>query len=716
MEPLPGAAPFPPELRERLEAALRELGPDYRPRARHLDPAGRPCFSNRLLLESSPYLLQHAHNPVSWRGWGDAPFEDARASGRPVFLSVGYSTCHWCHVMEEESFEDLEVAEALNRDFVCVKVDREERPDVDAVYMAAVQALQGAGGWPMSVWLTPDREPFFGGTYFPARDGDRAGARGLLSILREVAALYARDPSRIGRARESLTAVVREALQAAPPPALALPGPGVIERAVSLCQGAFDPVNGGLRGAPKFPSSLPVRLLLRHHARTGDPDSLRMAELTLTGLASGGIYDQLGGGFHRYSTDSRWLVPHFEKMLYDNALLAVAYAEGHQATQSQLFARVARETCDYLVRELRLPSGGFASATDADSEGEEGRFFVWTARELRARLGPEAERFMVHHGATEEGNFEGRNVLHVPRPDETEHAALAGARARLLAARAERPPPLTDDKVLAGWNGLALSALAICGRVLAEPRWLEAAERAADFLLAALRPEGRLLRTWRAGRASVPGTLDDHAFLAQGLLDLHEATFAPRWLEEAAALCRELRRFADPRGGWFATSDDAERLIAREKPSRDGAEPSGASVAAHVLLRLAALTSQAGLREEAERALRAAAPVLEEHPLSMTEMLLALDFALAPVRELVLVWPAAAPPPAPLLSELGRHYLPHAVRTGAAEGAPLERLARVAAVATDRACVGGRATVYVCRGGACQLPVTDAEGLRALLA
>ncbi len=716
MDPLPGAAPFPPELRARLEAALGAPAA-VPPRTRHLDAAGRPRFANRLLLASSPYLLQHAHDPVDWHPWGDEPFAAARAAGRPVFLSVGYSTCHWCHVMEEESFEDLEVAELLNRSFVCVKVDREERPDVDAVYMAAVQALHGSGGWPMSLWLTPDREPFFGGTYFPARDGDRPGARGLLSLLREIAGLYARDPGRVERARASLTAVVREALQAAPPAAPALPGPAVIERAVSLCQRGFDPAEGGLRGAPKFPSSLPVRLLLRHQARTGDPASRAMAEVTLTRMAAGGIYDQLGGGFHRYATDPRWLVPHFEKMLYDNALLAVAYAEGWQATGDPGFARVARETCDYLLRELSLPEGAFASATDADSEGEEGRHFVWSARELREALGAEAERFMAHHGATEAGNFEGRNVLHVPRPDETEHAALAGARARLLDLRGRRPPPSRDDKVLAGWNGLALSALAVCGRVLDEPRWIAAAARAAGFLLGALRPEGRLLRVWRAGRASVPGALEDHAFLAQGLLDLHEATFAPRWLEEALDLCREIEeRFGDQRGGWFATAADAERLLARERPWRDGAEPSGASVATHTLLRLAALTGRASLRETAERALRAAAPLLEEHPLSTAEMLLALDFALAPAQEVVLVWPRGAPPPAGLLAVLRERYLPRAVRTGAAEGPDLERLARVAGGAARRACVAGRAAAYVCRGGACELPAVDAEGLRRLLA
>src|SRR6266540_2348857 len=385
LEPLPGAAPFPERLARRLADAVRAKGAAYRPRTHHL-AHGHPRFTNRLVLERSPYLLQHAHNPVSWWAWGDAPFEEARRTGRPVFLSVGYSTCHWCHVMERESFEDLEIARVLNERFVPIKVDREERPDVDTVYMTAVQLLQGGGGWPMSVWLTPDREPFFGGTYFPPRDGARGMTRGFLGVLLEIADLYARDPDRVRGATGSLVQAVRTALAAHGEPAADLPGPGAIGNAVAFFEGSFDAAHGGVRRAPKFPSNLPVRLLLRHHRRTREPEPLRMATLTLEKMAAGGIHDQLGGGFHRYSTDAEWLVPHFEKMLYDNALLAVAYAEAWQVTQRRDLARVVRQTLDYLVREMTSPEGGLYSATDADSEGEEGRFFVWEEKELRARV------------------------------------------------------------------------------------------------------------------------------------------------------------------------------------------------------------------------------------------------------------------------------------------------------------------------------------------
>jgi hypothetical protein len=711
----PGSPPHPPELAARLAEALASRGPGYRPRTRHRDGV-RPHFTNRLVLETSPYLAQHAHNPVDWRPWGDEAFAEARRSGRPVFLSVGYSTCHWCHVMEEESFEDLEIARFLNEHYVPVKVDREERPDVDAVYMTAVQALTGHGGWPMSVWLTPDREPFFGGTYFPARDGDRGAMRGFLSILREVAEVYRRDPLRVARAAESLTGAVREALgSAAGGAGEGLPGTAPIEAAVAACRSAFDGRHGGMRGAPKFPSSFPVRLLLRHHRRARDPESLRMAVATLERMAAGGIHDQVGGGFHRYSTDAEWLVPHFEKMLYDNALLAVAYAEAHQATGRPDFARVTRQTLDYVLREMTSPEGGFYSATDADSEGEEGRFFVWSEREIREVLGAEADRFIAFHGVTAAGNFEGGNVLHVPRPDEEEWRALAPAREALYRARAGREPPLRDEKVLAAWNGLMISGLAVGGRILGEPRYVAAAERAAGFLLERLVRGGRLVRSAKDGRTSVPGFLEDHAFVAQGLLDLYEATFELRWLEEALRLSGALQDlFADRAGGgWFKTASDHEALIAREKPAHDGAEPSGASVAALNALRLHAFTCDDRWRVVAEGALRACAATLAERPMVLHDMLLALDFQTDAPREVVLVWPEGEPPPAAFLEVLRRSFLPNRALAGAPEGAALEALGRVAVVAREKRAAGGRATAYVCERGSCLLPAIDPEKLRA---
>jgi uncharacterized protein YyaL (SSP411 family) len=731
LEPLPGAEPFPPPLARRLAEAVTARGPGYAPRTHHLDPSGRPRFTNRLALERSPYLLQHAHNPVSWWAWGDAPFEEARRTGRPVFLSVGYSTCHWCHVMERESFEDPEIARVLNERFVPIKVDREERPDVDGVYMTAVQLLTGGGGWPMSVWLTPEREPFFGGTYFPPRDGARGPTRGFLSILNEIAGVYAREPDRVRAATGSLVQAVRTALAAHGEPSSDLPGPRAIEAAVAAYRRAFDAVHGGAGHAPKFPSSLPVRLLLRHHRRARDASSLGMATFTLEKMAAGGIHDQLAGGFHRYATDPAWLVPHFEKMLYDNALLAVAYAEAHQVTGRRDFARVVRTTLEYLEREMTAPEGGLYSATDADSpppprpgaaargtsagEGEEGRYFVWEPAELRAVLGGEAERFLRYYGVEPGGNFEGRSILWVPRPDEDEWETLAPARAALLAARARRPAPLRDEKVLAGWNGLAISALAFGGRVLGEARHVAAATRAAEFVLGRMVKDGRLQRSWLAGEAGVPAFLEDHAFLAAGLLDLYEATFEPRWLEAAVDLCeRQERLFADGAGAWFQSAADHDGLIVRERPTHDGAEPSGASVAALNALRLHAFTTEDRWWTIAAGALRHYAGALEAQPTSLAELLLAVDFASDAPREVVLVWPREAEVPEPFLAVLRRTFLPNKALCGGAEP-DLERAGRIARVAAGKV-AAGRPTAYVCERGACSLPAISPEKLASQLA
>jgi len=708
---LPGAELRPPGLDDRLAEALHALGPAYAPRTHHLD-GDRPRFTNRLLLEKSPYLLQHAHNPVDWWPWGEAAFAEARRLGRPVFLSVGYSTCHWCHVMERESFEDEAIARVLNERYVAIKVDREERPDVDQLYMTAVQLLTGRGGWPMSVWLTADRLPFFGGTYFPPRDDQRRGMRGFLSILEEVAAVHAADPGRVDAATGALTAAIRTALQPAGPPAAAIPGPEPIERAVAQLVDRFDTAHGGLRGAPKFPSSLPVRLLLRHHRRTGAARSLEMAVASLAAMAAGGIHDQLGGGFHRYSTDERWLVPHFEKMLYDNALLATAYLEAWQVTGRPDLARVARTTLDYLVRELQSPEGGFYSATDADSEGEEGRFFTWSAAELREVLGDRAARFARFHGVEEEGNWEGVNVLHVPAPDEVEWEALATARASLLARRATRAPPLRDDKVLAAWNGLAISALALGGRILAEPRWIQAAVRAADHVLGRMVVGGRLQRSWLGGKAGPPGFLDDQAAMTAGLLDLHEATFDPRWLSVAIDLADELEvRFGDAAGGWFSTATDQEQLLVREKAAHDGAEPSGASLAIAALLRLAAITGEERWLAAAHGGLRQAAAALTASPLSLTETLVGLEMALAPIPEVVLIWPPEGPGPGAFLDALRNTFLPARAILGAPEGPRLDDLARLAPPAAGKRALGGRPTAYVCFRGACRAPVDDPSKL-----
>jgi uncharacterized protein YyaL (SSP411 family) len=525
---------------------------------------------------------------------------------------------------------------------------------------------------------------------------------------------------------------MRTALGAAGPPADAPPGPEPIARAVAQLAREFDEQHGGLRRAPKFPSSLPIRLLLRHHRRTGEERSLAMATRTLERMAAGGIHDQLAGGFHRYSTDAEWLVPHFEKMLYDNALLAIAYAEAWQVTQRRDFARVARRTLEYLIRELASPEGGLCSATDADSEGEEGRSFTWTARELEEALGPEARAFMAFHGATVDGNFggeqagaadgrgdagaravEGRNILWVPAPDEDRWESFAPQRRRLLELRDRRVQPLRDDKVLASWNGLAISALAFGGRVLGEPRFVAAAGRAADFVLTRMVKDGRLQRVWRDGAAGVPAYLDDHAFVAQGLLELFEATFDPRWLAAAADVSERLERlFGDPeRGGWFTTAADHEGLLVREKPTHDGAEPSGASVAALNALRLEAFTADPRWRARAEGALRVHRRTLEEQPLALSEMLSALDAASDTFREVVLVWPADGSRPEPFLEVLRSAYLPNRALAGAEEGPALDRLAAVAPIAAGKLAIGRRATAYVCERGACQLPAISPDKL-----
>jgi len=722
LEPLPGAAPYDAPVASRLHAALEAKGAAYVPRTHHL--LGKaPKYTNRLILQSSPYLLQHAHNPVNLYPWGDEAFEEARRTGRPVFLSIGYSTCHWCHVMEGESFEDEEIARFMNQHYVCIKVDREERPDIDAIYMTAVQALTGSGGWPMSVWLTPGREPFFGGTYFPPRDGARGARHGFLTVLGELSQTYASDPERVKKASEALSRAVREEMdaQATPAGASAAISTKPIATTVAYFKQAFDDTYGGVRRAPKFPSNIPVRLLLRHHRRTGDAEALHMATLTLEKMAGGGMYDQIGGGFHRYSTDARWLVPHFEKMLYDNALLAVAYAEAFQVTARADFARVVRETLDYVLREMTAPGGAFYSATDADSEGEEGKFFVWSEKEIRERLGADAPRFMRYYGVTAGGNFAeipGANILNVAHPDETEWAALAAARAVLYAARSKRVPPLRDDKQLAAWNGLMISGLAVGGRILGEPRYVAAAARAADFVLGHMREGDRLRRSFKEGDSSASasawpsGFLDDYAFLAAGLFDLYEATFDVRWLREALATADVTeRRFADAqRGGWYMTSDEHERLIAREKPTYDGAEPSGTSVALRNALRAYAFTSDERWRGIAEKAFGSLHAVLESKPVAITEALLALDAFTDVSREVALVWPAGESAGVePLQAVLRRTFLPNAVLAGAAEGDELAALAKLAPFAAEKLAQSRRATAYVCERGHCELPATDPE-------
>ena len=702
IEPGPGAQAYSDELRARLSGAVAKRSQF---RTRHLRADGTPQWTNRLALETSPYLLQHAHNPVDWRPWGDEAFAEARGLDRPVFLSIGYATCHWCHVMEEESFESPDVARILNERFVPVKVDREERPDVDAIYMQAVQMLTQHGGWPMSVFLTPDRKPFFAGTYFPARDGERGARFGFATILQELDRVWHEERARATRSAEQIAEAVQQSLAA--DASTGLPEVHVLHGAMSYYAQVFDPREGGVRRAPKFPSSMNVRFLLRYWKRTGDEQALTMARLTLEKMALGGIYDQVGGGFHRYSTDARWLVPHFEKMLYDNALLAIAYTEAWQATQDPLFLRIACEILDYVAREMSDGSGPFWSATDADSEGEEGTFFVWTPAELREVLGSDdgaraAQLFQV----TDEGNFEGKNVLALARvPDADDLAFLERIRPKLYAARARRPPPLTDTKILTAWNGLMISAFARAGLAFAREDYVTRAARAADALLALHdRPDG--LR--RTGRHA--GLLEDYAFLAAAEVDLFEATGEGRWLSAARKLHEVLaQRFAHPEGGFFRTPADHEALLAREKPAYDGAEPTGNSVAALTLLRLDALTGEGQFRAQAEKLLRSFGALLAGAPAALGEMLLSVDFLLSEACEVVLVRPRGR----------GDRELVDVVRTRFSPSQVLirheEGNAPATPLAADRPAQAGKATAYVCVRGACQLPVNEPQPLGALL-
>lgn len=638
------------DLSIQIKAMYEMRGEDYRPRTRHLDDQGRAVYTNRLFLESSPYLLQHAHNPVNWYPWGDEAFDTARQLDRPVLLSVGYSTCHWCHVMEEESFEDEEIARFINDNFVAVKVDREERPDVDAIYMSAVQAITGRGGWPMTVWLTPAREPFYGGTYFPARDGDRGSTLGFLTLLGKIRESYDDKRDVVDRSAAELLRSIRQML--APAAGSHLPGQGVLDRAVAAAKSRFDARHGGIAGAPKFPSSLPLRVLLRHYRRSGDPDCLNMATLTLEKMAAGGINDQAGGGFHRYATDGQWLVPHFEKMLYDNALLVPAYIEAWQVTGNPRFQQVARTILDYVAREMTAPEGGFYSATDADSlapsgHREEGYYFTWTRQELDSALGAEDARLAAHvYGVTAEGNFEGRTVLHLPQDLNSAAGDLKMSADALMTAikringllydnRQKRPSPLRDDKILAAWNGLTISAFARAGSAFDDADYIERARRAANFILAKMAVGGRLNRSFKDGAAAGNGFLDDYACFTAALLDLFAVTASPGWLTQAVALDRVLAdHFEDRRdGGFFMTADDHEQMIAREKPHLDGAVPSGNAVALMNLVRLNGLTLEPAYRRRAEKGFIAFAAIMEASPTAFSEMLLALDDFMHPPRQ-----------------------------------------------------------------------------------
>ena len=691
---------------------------------------------NRLARENSPYLRQHATNPVDWYPWGEEALRRAKEEDRPIFLSIGYSSCHWCHVMERESFENEGIAAIMNERFVNIKVDREERPDLDEIYMAATQMLSGQGGWPNSVFLTPDLKPFFAGTYFPPES--RHGRPGFSDLLVGVSDAYKGKKDDVVRVAQEVTGQIRRLSEMTPSPqALSAP---ILNRAFGDLAGRFDNAEGGFGGAPKFPHSMDVSFLLRYHRRTGNPEALRMAVLSLEKMARGGICDQLGGGFHRYSVDAQWLVPHFEKMLYDNALLARTFLEAAGAVgrlpaspalpeggavPAAFFKEVARDTFEWVLREMTSPEGGFYSSLDADSDGEEGKYYVWTPGEIAGILGPqEAGLFCNVYGATPGGNFEhGRSILHLDRSlariaadlrqEEGElRLRMASARSRLLQARAGRRRPGRDDKILADWNALMISALAYGARVLDEPRYAEAAARAARLVLERMLGDGRLLHSYMERQARHPAYLTDHAFLVAAFLDLYEATFDAAWVGEARAMAgRMIDLFGDDGGAGFCfTARDHESLIARTREGNDGAVPAGVSVAALALPRLAALTGDDTFRKKAEDTLRLYRDRIERFPSAFGMMLCALDQHLGGVREVVLAARRDDPALRSFLQALRDLWEPNLVVALADPAAG--DAARLVPLVAGKIPVDGRAAAYVCEGGACRAPVLSPGDLR----
>ena len=673
---------------------------------------------NHLINETSPYLLQHAHNPVEWYPWGEEAFEKARRENKPVLLSIGYSACHWCHVMAHESFENDDIAQLMNEHFVNIKVDREERPDLDQIYMNAVQMMTHHGGWPMTVFLTPDAIPFYGGTYFPPQD--RYNIPGFPRILLGVADAYKERQDEI---RETGTSLITELRRLSETAGSDRPiEPELLDAAYAGMIRNYDSTNGGFGGAPKFPPAMALEFLLRTYVRTGNRDALQMIGHTCTKMANGGMYDQLGGGFHRYSTDARWLVPHFEKMLYDNALLSRLYLHYFQVSEEPLARETVEGILDYVLREMTHPEGGFYSTQDADSEGHEGKFFVWDIAEIRDALGETAAaRFCDYYNITESGNFEGENILNVTRtiedvavahnvPVDELKASLNESKRILFELREKRVKPDRDEKILTAWNGLMMASFAEAGIVLDRPDYTAAARRNAEFVLSKLSEDGRLLRTWKDGRAKFNAYLEDYAFLAEGLLTLFETTGEARWLREAIALAdRMIEEFWDNEGGgFFFTGKSHEDLIVRSKDYFDNATPSGNSVAAMVLLRLATLTGRENYRNLATAVLREVGDQTRRYPSGFGYALSAADFLLSTPKEVAIVGKDAVDV-RPLLLETWSRYLPNKVVAAGSEAAELTPLLE------NRPLVNGAATAYVCEHFTCKQPVNEVSALREQL-
>src|SRR6266849_6204584 len=709
------------------------------------DATGSFKYTNRLIREKSPYLLMHAHNPVDWYPWGQEAFEKARREQKPIFLSVGYYTCHWCHVMERESFSDPGIAEIMNRSFIAIKVDREERPDVDRIYMSFVQATTGSGGWPMSVFLTPELKPFLGGAYFPK--DDNYGRPGFRTVLTRVADAWQKDRGKILRSADQATQALQQYVNADIGETNNLQK-AVLDKTYQQIQASYDSTHGGFGAAPKFPRPVVFNFLLRYYARSGQKDALEMTLKTLREMARGGIHDHIGGGFHRYSTDAVWHVPHFEKMLYDQAQLAVSYTEAYQITHDPFFADTARDILEFVLRDMRAPEGGFYSALDADSliepgklEHGEGAFYVWEAKEIEPVLGPQtAAVFDYRYGVEPNGNvpaeqdfqgeFKKKNILferhslaetaqHFGKPEAAIHATLDAARHKLFAARARRPGPPLDDKVLTAWNGLMISAFARAGEALDEPRYLAAATAAAGFIEANLydAKAGRLKRRYRAGEAAIEGFLDDYAFFIQGLLDLYEASFDVRWLEWAVRLQEaQDQMFWDAKaGGYFTTTEKDPSLLMQTREDYDGAEPSPNSVAALNLLRLAQMTDRRAWTEKAEKTFGASARRLQTRPEALPQMACALDFRLSKPKQVIIAGQNNAADTIALLRLVHERFLPNKILLLADGAAGQKQLAHWLPFIESVARKQGRATAYICENYVCKLPTTDPQVVARLL-
>jgi len=690
-----------------------------------------PVFINHLIHETSPYLLQHAHNPVDWYPWGEEAFARARDEDKPIFLSIGYAACHWCHVMEHESFENEGVAQFLNAYFISIKVDREERPDLDDIYMSAVMGLTGHGGWPMTVFLTPELQPFYGGTYYPPED--RGGHLGFPTLLRGIAHSWEEKRDEIAKGAANITQYLIEQSRK-PVNDETVMASGVMERACQRLADSFDARHAGWGGAPKFPPSGAIGVLLRAYRRDGDRDHLDMATETLDKMARGGMYDQLGGGFHRYSVDAEWLVPHFEKMLYDNGQLAQVYLEAWQLTGNPFYRQITREILDYELRDMLDGLGGFHSTEDADSEGEEGKFYIWSHGEIMKALGEEGGAlFCAYYAIKERGNFSsheryhaGLNIPHVTRPPEKIAAEqgldpealeerMVPLRSQLMGIREGRVRPGLDDKVLTSWNALLITPLAQAGLAFGEPRYVDAAVRAAEFILGHMRKEGGLLRTHRHGESRLPGYLDDYAFTANAFADLYEATLDAKWLREAGAIAEQMiARFGDEEESSFYFTEAAhQNLIVRTRPTYDGAEPSGNSMAALALLRLGQLLDNKTFQHWGRKVVETTLPLVAKAPQGYLRMLWAVDFLLHPPVEITLVGRRGDEGLAALHGAVAQRYLPNKClllvdpeAPAFTDGSPL---------AAGKTAVDGQATAYVCRAQVCQAPVTTVEALAELL-